>query len=115
MTLLSGVFVQLVPEIRSEISVKVHDINYTYVTYQEIATEGILGTVVARWAAGQQVEQSILRQGMIHNKIHHMRPGCFWPSIALTVQNRGLKHHSLMYSFIQEITYMCTVDFIYTN
>ena len=31
---------------------------------------------------------------MIHNKIHLIRPGCFRPSIALTVQNHGLKHHS---------------------
>ena len=30
---------------------------------------------------------------MIHNKIHLIRPGCLQPSIALTVQNRGLKHH----------------------
>ena len=34
-------------------------------------------------------------RGMIHNKIHLISPG---PSIALTVQNRGLKHHSLRQS-----------------
>ena len=33
---------------------------------------------------------------MIHNKICLIRPGCLRPSIALTVQNRGLKHHSFI-------------------
>ena len=31
--------------------------------------------------------------GIIHNKIHLIRPGCPWPIVAL-VQNRGLKHQS---------------------
>ena len=33
-------------------------------------------------------------RGMIHNKIHPIRPGFLRPSIALTVQNRGLKDQS---------------------
>ena len=33
---------------------------------------------------------------MIHNQICLIRPGCLRPSIALTVQNRGLKHHSFI-------------------
>ena len=49
----------------------------------------------ACWTAGQQVEKSVLHQGMIHNKIHLISPGCPQPSIAfLTMQNHGLKHHS---------------------
>ena len=36
-------------------------------------------------------------RGMVHNKIHHIHPGCLRPSIALTVQNRGLKHQSLFH------------------
>ena len=37
-------------------------------------------TVVARWAAGQQVERS-------HNKIQLISPDCPRPSIVLTMQN----------------------------
>ena len=33
-------------------------------------------------------------RGTIHNKFHLICPGCLHPSIALTVQNRGLKHRS---------------------
>ena len=39
----------------------------------------------SRWTAGQQVD-------MIQNKIHLISPVCLGPSIALHVQNRGLKH-----------------------
>ena len=56
----------------------------------------VCGTVVARWTADHQVKQSILHQGMIHNKIHLISPGCSRPSIALQVQNGGLKHHSFI-------------------
>ena len=55
---------------------------------------GIRGTVLAHWTAGQQVERSILHQGMICNKIHLISPGCSRPSIALQVKNCGLKHQS---------------------
>ena len=34
---------------------------------------------------------------MIHNKILLIRPGCLLSSIALTVQNRGLKQQSLIF------------------
>ena len=37
---------------------------------------------------------------MIHNKIHLIRPGCLRLSIVLAVQNRGLKHHSFIHSYI---------------
>ena len=40
-------------------------------------------------------DQSCAR-GMVHNKIHLIRQGCLRPSIALTVQNRGLKHQSFI-------------------
>ena len=40
---------------------------------------------------------------MIHNKIHLIRPGCLRPSIALTVQNRGLKHQSFIHHVNQSI------------
>ena len=39
---------------------------------------------------------------MVHDKIHLIRPGCLRPSIALTVQNRGLKHQSFIYLFVGE-------------
>ena len=59
---------------------------------------GIRGTVVARWTARQQVELSdwSCTRGMIHNKIHLIRQG----SIALTVQNRSLKHQSFIHANI---------------
>ena len=38
-------------------------------------------------------------RGMIHNKIHLISPCCPRPSIASTVQSRGLKHHSFIHSF----------------
>ena len=56
---------------------------------------GIHGTVVVCWTVGQQVKQSILRWGMTRNKIDPFCPGKV-VSIALPVQNRGLKHHSFI-------------------
>ena len=50
-------------------------------------------TVVSRWTAGREIDTV-----MFHNKIYLPHPGCLWPSIALTVQNRGLKHHSFVAS-----------------
>ena len=64
---------------------------------------------------------------MIRNKIHLIRPGCLRPSIALTVQNRGLKHHSFIRPFIHDddadlfvllpdvnlCSYRFTIEFIY--
>ena len=37
--------------------------------------------MIAQWTSGQQVEQSILRMGVIHIKYHLISQGCF--SIAL--------------------------------
>ena len=37
----------------------------------------------------------------IHHPSFTIRPGCLRPSIALTVQNRGLKHQSFIHSFHQ--------------
>ena len=54
----------------------------------------IRAIVVARWTASQLSDRSPTR-GMIHNKIPLINPGYPRPSIALQVQNRGLKHHSL--------------------
>ena len=54
----------------------------------------VRGIVVVRWTAGQQFERSILTSGMIHNKIQLIRPGCPRLSIALQVQNHGLKQNS---------------------
>ena len=56
---------------------------------------GTRGPVVALdcWPTGRASDWSSAR-GMIHNKIHLVCLGCLQPSIALTVQNRGLKQHS---------------------
>ena len=51
------------------------------------------GTVVARWTAGQQVEHSILLQDL-QNSSHSSR--LFPVQSSLTVQKRGLKHHSFI-------------------
>ena len=51
------------------------------------------------WSTGLS-DRSCTR-GMIHAKIHLISRGCPRSSIALQVQNRGLKHHSFIYSFIQ--------------
>ena len=52
-------------------------------------------------------------RGMIHNQIHLISQGCPRASIALHVQNRGLKHHSsigLQFAFIHTNPYpkICT-------
>ena len=55
----------------------------------------IRDTVVARWTAGQKVEWSILRQlgaWLITKFISFARLSS--AQLSLTVQNRGLKHHS---------------------
>ena len=63
---------------------------------------GILGAVVARWTAGQLVERSILHQG--HDLLQiPISPGCPRSSIALQVQNSGLKHQSIIHSFIGQL------------
>ena len=41
---------------------------------------------------------------MVHNKIHFIRPGCRRPSIALTVQNRGLKYETFIHTHVAVIT-----------
>ena len=46
-------------------------------------------------------------RGIIHNKIHLISPGCPLPSIALQVQDRGLKH----YSFQPNMPKQCTLDY----
>ena len=68
---------------------------------------GIRGTVVARRTAGQQVERSICARGMIHNKLHLIRPGCLQPSTALTEQIRGLKYQSFIVHSISWI--LCVI------
>ena len=35
--------------------------------------------------------------GIFHNKIHLISRGCPWPSVALQVQNCGLKHQSFIH------------------
>ena len=62
----------------------------------------IRGKVVARWTASKQVERSILHQGEKAWQIHPVSPGCLRPSLALQVQNRGLKHRS--FNFISYVT-----------
>ena len=49
-------------------------------------------------------------RGMIHNKIHVICPGCLRPSIALTVQKRGLKHHSFIHSFIHSTLWTESIE-----
>ena len=44
--------------------------------------------------AGQQVKRSIL------HKIHFISQGCPRPSIALTVKDHGLKHHSIHFIYL---------------
>ena len=58
------------------------------------------GTVVADWT-GQLVERSILHQGHDAQQIHLISPDCPWPSIALHMQNCGLKHQSFLYLLIK--------------
>ena len=54
--------------------------------------------------------------GMIHNKIHLIRSGCLRTSIALTVHNRGLKHHSFIHSFKHISSALRQIDLtVYTN
>ena len=55
---------------------------------------GIRGAMVARWTAGQHVERPILHQRHDSLQIHLISPWGPRPSIAIHVQNRGLKHHS---------------------
>ena len=60
------------------------------------------------WCAGLLANRSSDRScasGMIHNKIHRIRPGCLRPSIALKVQNRGLNNDLFIY------IYACTEVF----
>ena len=66
------------------------------VNYQRCSKSigGIRGTMVAHWIPGQQAEGSILHEGMIHNKIHLLSPGCLRPRVAFQVQNHGLKRQS---------------------
>ena len=47
--------------------------------------------------------------GAFHNKIHSIRPGCFRPSIALTMQNRGLRQQMHFISFAPELDLRCTL------
>ena len=50
------------------------------------------------WIAGQQVEH----KGHDSYQIHLISPGCLRPSVALhTVQNRGLKHHSVVELYVK--------------
>ena len=51
--------------------------------------------------------------GMMLNKIHLIRPGCLWPSIALTVQNRGLKHQSFHFHFFLNIALISPAAIIF--
>ena len=44
---------------------------------------------------------------MIHNKIHPIIPGCSRPSIALTLQNCGLKHQSFVQLLVIVIAILC--------
>ena len=56
-------------------------------------------TVVVPWTVGLLVNRSSDRsciRGMFQNKIYLISPCCLRPSIALTVQNHGLKHQSFI-------------------
>ena len=56
---------------------------------------GIRGTVIACWTTDEQVERSILRQGMIHNKKNSTHSPRLSPAqYSLIVQNGGLKYQS---------------------
>ena len=60
------------------------------------STGGVRGTMETRWTAWLLVNRSSDRsctRGKILSKIHLISPGCPRPSIALQMQNRGLKHH----------------------
>ena len=50
--------------------------------------------------------------GMIHNKIHLIRPGCLRPCIALTVQNCGLKQQSFHFIFFVCESYLTEEIFV---
>ena len=74
---------------------------YTYHYNFTPLSGGIRGTVVT--LANRSSDRSCTR-GMILNKIHHFRPGCLGPSIALKVQNHGLKHHSFIHVIIPTLS-----------
>ena len=56
------------------------------------------------WNAGQQVEESILHQGLIHNKINFISQGCPGPSI--TLQCRIVWHKTPFISLIMHCKYL---------
>ena len=59
---------------------------------------------VVQWYRARLLANRSCARGMIHNKIKYIRPGGLLPSIALTVQSRGLKHDSFIHLF-----YTCSI------
>ena len=52
--------------------------------------------MVARWTTDQRVKDRSCTLGIIHTNIHLISQGSSQPSIAFTVQDCGLKHHSFI-------------------
>ena len=82
-----------------------HYITKNHISLLKTFSGGINATVVERWTVVNRSSDRSCTRGMLHNKIHLTSPSCPLPSIALQVQNRGLKHQSFKDDLISPITH----------